>query len=87
LRIRAELKSAKDDGDGERYRYIIEKYPFEYRVANAINKIENARKKLSKQIKKIRETEKLTDAQKSALVDKIKKKQDELVGRANAYFN
>lgn len=84
LRVRSELRDALKDGDTDRYQYIMQTYPEEYRASIRINKIENARKKLSSQIKKVRENKKLSEEKKKETIDALKKKQDSLVGKGNA---
>ncbi len=83
LRVRAELRDAVKDGDTDRYMSIMQSYPDEYRASIQINKIENARKRLSSQIKKVRENKRLSDTQKKSMIEDLKKRQDALVGRGN----
>lgn len=85
--VLAELKAAAKAGDSEHYQEIMTKYPDEYRQAVSLNKIENARKKYSAKIKQIRETSKIPEDQKDAMIKALKAKQDELVGKANGLFN
>lgn len=87
LTIRAELRDAAKEGDSERYQMIMQEYPEEYRLSSAINRIENARKKISRQISKIRDSNKIPDSQKKQMIDALKQKQDALVGQANALMN
>jgi uncharacterized protein YukE len=86
LMVRAELRGAIKDGDQELYKNIILEYPDEYKLAARINKIENARKKLSSKINKIRKSTRLTDAQREDMIAELKKRQNELVGQANKLF-
>jgi hypothetical protein len=83
MRIRKALKDARKDGDNETYLSIMRKYPDEYKVASKINAIENARKKLSTKIKRIRESSRMPQERKDELVKRLKERQDMLVGRGN----
>jgi hypothetical protein len=65
------------------YLSIIQKYPKEYKIAARINAFENARKKISTKIKKIRESKKGTEESREARIKMLKDRQDNLVGRAN----
>lgn len=85
LAVRRELKEARESGDSEHYKNIILAYPEEYRIAAKINAFENARKKISRTINKIRES-KLPDAEKQERIRELKERQDELVGKANAFL-
>ena len=86
LRVRAELRAAAKDGDSEGYRALMERHPRAYRIASQINALENLRRKLSKQINKIRENKNIPDERKKALIKQLKERQADIVGRANARF-
>lgn len=83
LRVRKELQQAHANGDAAHYQEIMQAYPAEYRISSSINKIENARKKISGQIKKVRNTTKIPDARKEELIKGLKARQDNLVTQAN----
>lgn len=84
MAVRAELKEAQKNGDAEHYTRIISQYPEEYRLASRISKIENARKKISGQIKKVRENKGLSEERKQEIIRLLKERQDELVGMGNS---
>jgi hypothetical protein len=83
LRVHKAMKDARRDNDDAMYLSIIQKYPKEYKIAARINAFENARKKISTKIKKIRESKKGTEESREARIKMLKDRQDNLVGRAN----
>jgi len=83
LRVRAAIKDAQKAGDGELAKSIREKYREELRISPRVNAIENARKKLSSRISKIRDSERLTEERKQELIKKLKERQDKMVGIGN----
>ena len=87
MQVRKELKDAIKDGDSERYTRIMRSHPAEYRASITVNKIENARKKLSQKIKRIRESTQLSDERKKELVKQIKEQQNLLIGRGNSVLS
>jgi hypothetical protein len=82
LAVGQELKSALKEGDSQHYQEVMQAYPKEYKMYASINAFENARKKISHQIKKVQDS-KLPDDKKGELVRTLKQQQDSLVGRAN----
>ena len=86
MAVRAELKNAQKNGDAQHYVDTIRRYPTEYKLVSAINKLETSRRKLSQQIKKIRESKTIPEEQKKAMIDLLKQRQEEIVGRANQLF-
>jgi hypothetical protein len=87
LTVRNALKDAMKDGDTERYQRIMQDYPEAYRLAAKVNAVETRRKKIGSQIKKIRETKKLTEKEKKDLIEPLKKQQEALVNQANAMMS
>lgn len=83
LRVRKGLNDAVKDGNQQAYLRIIEQYPEEYRLAARINNIENQRRKISRQIKKIRDTKSLNEAEKESRIKILKEHQQELVRLGN----
>jgi hypothetical protein len=83
MAVRQELKEALKEGDSQHYQDVMLAHPQEYRMSASINMFENARKKISHQIRKVQDS-KLADDKKDALIKTLKQHQDDLVGRANA---
>jgi hypothetical protein len=83
LRIRKALRDARKEGDNELYMQIMRNYPKEYKAAARVNAIENARKKMSSRIKKIRDSKRLSDERKEVLVKALKDRQNVLIGKGN----
>jgi hypothetical protein len=83
LMVRKALQDARKDGDSAAYTEIMKKYPDEYRVQARVNAIENARKKLSTKIKRIRESKRIPEDKKEEMVKAMKERQDHLVGIGN----
>jgi Large polyvalent protein associated domain 38 len=83
LRIRKALQDARKEGDNEGYMNIKRMYPKEASIAGRINAIENARRKKSTQIKKIRDNTRISDAEKERRIKLLKERQDVLVGQGN----
>lgn len=86
LRVRTALRAASQAGDSELYTSIMRNHQTEYRASIRINAIENARKKMSALINKVRRSDRLTDARKQELITKMKDKQDKLVGIGNTFM-
>lgn len=84
MKVRAELRDAAKSGDAARYQETVARFPHEYRIANQINRIESARKMLSREINKVRDNKNLSEERKKELIDAIKNRQQQLVGRGNA---
>lgn len=87
LKVREALRDALKAGDTEKYQAIMEKYPEAYRISARINAIENRRRKIGSRIKKIRETNRLTEEQKTKLIEKLKEQQQTLVNQGNAIMS
>jgi hypothetical protein len=83
MRVRKELKDAIKDGDSERYTRVMRLYPKQYKASIQINKIENARRKMATNIKRIRESTRIPDARKEELIAQLKERQEKLVAAGN----
>ena len=83
LRIRAAIRDANKEGDKQLAKRIRESYPVEAGIHGRINAIENARKKKSTQIKKIRENPRLSDERKEQIIKSLKERQNKIVGDGN----
>jgi hypothetical protein len=87
LRVRQELKDAQKDGDSERYLRVMHDFPDQYKISARINAIENARRKLASKIKKIKDSSRISDANKDEYIRALKDRQDMLVGKGNELLN
>jgi hypothetical protein len=79
LRVRTALKAAMQEGDTETANAIRARYSDEIRIMTRINAIENARRKWSTQIRKIRDNDRISDDQKDKLVKGLKDRQKKIV--------
>lgn len=87
LTVLDKMRDARKSGDTEEYQRIITDYPDAYKQAARVNAMENARRKIGGEIKKVTANTRLADDKKAQLVDALKRKQTDLVNKANAFMN
>ena len=83
-RIRNTIKDVRQSGDLDSYRDLLGEYKQEFKIANQLHKIENKRRKFSRQINKIERNSRLSRQQKDERIKALKERQNDLVARGNA---
>jgi hypothetical protein len=82
-RIRLSMKEAAKEGT-EAWNSARDRFGKKYPLSVRLNKIENQRRKLSAQIRKITNAKNMTDEEKKARIKWIREKQQDLIGLANS---
>lgn len=83
LAIKHEITQARKDGEPEHAKEIIQAYPDEVKIMGRINALEQSRKKIAHQINLFRANKKMDEAAKKRNIDRLQKRQQEIIGRAN----
>ena len=83
LVVGEEIKGAMRSGDTERLQNARQNYAEEIRYLPRIKAIDNALRKVSKQMNAIRDNNRIPDDQKKILIDKLDERKQMLIARGN----
>lgn len=87
LTAEAELKRAREVGDQQWAQRTIQRYGAELRIVGQIRSAETALRRLSRQRGEIESNQRIPEAQKAVMLDRIEERRQQVLARANAVLS
>jgi hypothetical protein len=78
---RAELRAAIEAGDRERIQAARERYPEELRIAEAVNRIENQRRDITRRINDVRSNPRIPEERKREIIQRLDEQRQRVILR------
>ena len=86
LVVGEELRDAIKSGDTERLQRARSKYAEEIALLPRIKAIDNAIRKVSRQINQVRDNARLPDSQRELLIERLNERKQDLISRGNMFM-
>jgi len=87
LTLLKEEKSAIDNGEFERLRYVRQNYKEDLKIARKVKALNSQRVALQRQIRKIVNNTRIPQAERDKRIKRLRERQDEIVLKANTMMN